>query len=160
MQWPISLSSQRLWTDLNVTCVPSPRLEPVAGKNKGGTDGFFLLSPLCNLLPLFISQTQFQTPPGTGVYGGGKERGHENSYLSGTAVSWKLHLWAYPVSEGVSFMGCLGSAFTLHTYRSWLRTNPSPSQLIACSFLSSWKSGNREGKPSPLRSVHSSSARN
>lgn len=104
--------------------------------------------PLCHSLPLFASQTQFPTPPGAGVRGG-REEGESRTFLSvrrcrelGTA---SLGL------PGV--MGCLGSTFPLRAHRSWLRARASPSQLIACSFLSSWESGNREGKPSLVRPV-------
>lgn len=128
--------------------------EPVAGKDAGGTDGHRFLLPLCHSLPLFASQTQFPTPPGARVRGG-REEGESRTFLSvrrcrelGTA---SLGL------PGV--MGCLGSTFPLRVHRSWLPARASPSQLIACSFLSSWESGNREGKPSLVRPVRSSLAR-
>lgn len=86
---------------------------------------------------------------------GGREEGESRTFLSvrrcrelGTA---SLGL------PGV--MGCLGSTFPLRVHRSWLPARASPSQLIACSFLSSWESGNREGKPSLVRPVRSSLAR-
>lgn len=62
------------------------------------------------------------------------------------------------LSEGVSFHESLYCVSGLHArchIHRFLKANAPPSQLIAYSLLSPWEPGNREGKPSLLRSVHS-----
>ena len=139
------------------------QLGSVAGKNKGGTDGFFSPSPLCTSLPSSYCKLGFWLLHAWNAQRKERKRGEqESSYWTGSAVSWKPHFLAltgvclkvFPFMR--VFVVSLGFTRGCHIHRFLMKANASPSQLIAYSLLSPWEPGNREGEPSLLRSVHSS----